>query len=58
MKVSWDRLKIGLDQLFFTPLVRTESPESRARTVERFLKESGWSWDDVLNEVGREEKQN
>ena len=38
----------GLDQLFFSPLIKGETIEIRRQTIEAFLSQNGWTWDEYL----------
>lgn len=53
-KASYQTIKLGLDQLFFSRLIEDERPEDRAEAVEKFLSLNGWSWDDVLKQMEEE----
>ncbi len=55
MKASWETISIGLDQLFFGKMIADESIESRSDTIEKFLVANGWSWDEVLDMMGKED---
>jgi hypothetical protein len=54
MKSVWETISIGLDQLWFTPLSDCETIQDRADAIETFLSSNGWTWDDVLKEIGKE----
>ena len=51
MQASYETISIGLDQLFFSPLVMDETPEDRSDAVETFLLSNGWTWDMVLDQM-------
>ena len=55
MRSSYETVSCGLDQLFFSGFIQDERPEDRAETIETFLKLNGWTWDQLLDEM---EKQN
>jgi len=55
-RASWETISTGLDQLFFSPFTKGESPGDRAQAIETFLSANGWTWDEVLkgmDDVGR-----
>lgn len=52
--MSWEMISIGLDQLWFTPLSESETIEDRSETIEKFLKSNHWTWDKVLDAMGKE----
>jgi hypothetical protein len=54
MRSNWDTVNGGLDQLFFSPFVKDESPQDRAECIETFLKSNGWTWDEVLAKIAKE----
>lgn len=54
MRSSYQDLLLGLDQLFFTPLVQHETAEDRAQTIEAFLAAKSWTWDEILEEIGND----
>lgn len=55
MKASWGIISVGLDQLFFSPLLEDETAESRDETIVKFLTANGWTWDDVLDRMAEED---
>ncbi len=55
-RISWSELTLGLDRLFFGGhIANMEQAEERAETIDAYLEASGWDWDSVLEEMGREE---
>lgn len=54
MRASWETISTGLDQLWFTPFIKDESPQDRDNAINTFLKTNGWTWDEVLNEIAKE----
>lgn len=54
MKSSWQTISSGLDQLFFSSLVEDETIEDRSQTIDTFLISNGWSWDEVIAQMGKE----
>lgn len=55
MKLSWEAINSGLDQLFFTPLVVDEDALDRAKTIDTYLTTNGWTWDEYINELSNEQ---
>jgi hypothetical protein len=55
MKSVWETISIGLDQLWFTPLSDCETIQDRADAIETFLSTNGWTWDEVLKEIGKDD---
>lgn len=55
MKASWETINSGLDQLFFTPLVKDEDALDRAQTIDTYLVSNGWTWDEYINELSNEQ---
>lgn len=54
MRPDFQDFMLGLDQLFFTPLVQHETAEGRAQTIEAFLAAKSWTWDEILEEIGND----
>jgi len=54
MKSPWETISTGLDQLWFSPLSDCETIQDRADAIDTFLKANGWTWDEVLNEIGKD----
>jgi hypothetical protein len=55
MKSPWTTITAGLDQLFFSPMIEEESLDDRATTIDNFLAANGWTWDDVIQEMAKED---
>lgn len=55
MKSNWDTISRGLDELWFTPLMSFETIQDRADAIDIFLKSNGWTWDEVLKEIGKDD---
>jgi len=53
-RLSWEMVKVGLDQLFFNPFCRDETPQDRADAIDQFLTVNGWTWDEVLEGIANE----
>lgn len=54
MKASWETVSAGMDQLFFNPFIKGETPGDRAQAIDTFLKANGWTWDEVLDAIAKE----
>jgi len=54
MRSNYQTISIGLDQLFFNPFIKNETPEDRAEAIDNFLKLNGWTWDQVINHILQE----
>jgi hypothetical protein len=55
MRPNYQTIVIGLDQLFFLPLMEKETAQDRADCIEAYLKLNGWTWDEYINELSKEE---
>lgn len=53
LRIPYSILLIGLDQLYFRQCNLTT--EQLAQTVSSYLEGSGWSWDDLIEEMIHEE---
>lgn len=53
MKASYDEVVKQLDKLFFLPLSEGETPELRAEAIDAYLNSVEWTWDDVLDQIGK-----
>ena len=51
MRLSWEMLMVGFDQLIFTPFMEEETPQERADAIDTFLSANGWTWDEVLEGI-------
>lgn len=53
--VSYQQLSVELDKMIFGgALKNSEQAEERADTIEAYLEATGWSWDEILEEMYRE----
>jgi hypothetical protein len=55
MRSDYQTIMIGLDQLFFTPFGTDESVQDRAELIEAFILSNQWTWQEILNEMSKEE---
>lgn len=57
-RISWSELTLHLDRLFFGGhIANQEQAEQRAETIDALLEGCGWTWDQVLEELCREQDQ-
>jgi hypothetical protein len=54
-KQPYEFVSIQLDRLFFLPFAPNETVEMRSIAIEAMLQASGWTWDEVLNEIAKPE---
>ena len=54
MRSNYQDVLLGLDQLFFTPLLQGETAKDRAQTIEAFLANKEWTWDNLLERIGQD----
>jgi len=54
MQANYQDVLLGLDQLFFTPLLQEETAKDRAQTIEAFLANKEWTWDNLLERIGQD----
>ena len=54
-KVSWSQVSARLDHFFFSPFALNETPSIRAEMIEAYLIVSGWTWDEVLDQIAKPE---
>ena len=50
-KVPWREMSETLDKLFFLPFAPNEDAHLRSLAIEAMLSASGWTWDEVLNQI-------
>jgi hypothetical protein len=55
MKLTYEELTAGLDQLYMMPLLKVETIEDRMKAVENYIAASGWSWDQIVDEMAKPE---
>lgn len=51
MKVPWLQVSAQLDHFFFSPFASNETPFIRAEMIDSYLSVSGWTWDEVLDQI-------
>lgn len=51
MKVPWLQVSAQLDHFFFSPFASNETPFIRAEMIDSYLHVSGWTWDEVLDQI-------
>jgi hypothetical protein len=57
MKLPYDQLVLELDKLFFGGKIdNQEQAIERADTIEGLLEATGWNWDQVLEEMCKDER--
>ena len=54
MQASYQTISLGLDQVFFRPLIEDETAQDRRDAIETFLSANGWTWDQVLEQMTKE----
>lgn len=52
-KATYSQVSEQMDKFFFLPFTEGETPEIRATSIDAYLESVGWTWDDVLNEMGK-----
>ena len=55
-RVPYSQMSMGLEKLFFEGDLSTdELAMERADTIDAYIEACGWNWNQVLEEMGREE---
>ena len=54
MRLSYQKVISMLDQLFFSSLIEDETAQNRAETIEVFLSTNGWDWNQIIEELSKE----
>lgn len=50
-KVSYESLWLGLDQLYLMPLTDTDTIHTRSIVIDKYIEDSGWSWDAIIQHL-------
>lgn len=44
-------LHLVLDELYNLPLAKSETIDDRCKSIEAFMAQAGWTWDDIIQEL-------
>ena|SRR5258706_2318117 len=53
-RLAWTTICYGLDQLYFSKLIPGETEKDRAQAIDRYIELNGWTWDQVVEEISKE----
>lgn len=54
MKIDYNALMSGLDQLYLLPFLEHETPNDRAQAIDNYLRMSGWDWNNIIERLTKE----
>jgi len=51
MRITYEELNAGLDQLYALPMLKGESVEDRMNAIEEFVVSNGWDWNLLIDAI-------
>lgn len=51
MKLEYEKLIVGLDQLYFSSALDRFDTQTRVDAIEAFVRMSGWSWESITDHL-------